>query len=669
MKLKQKLIIGISLMITVPLLILGFMASNKAADIIEYETITIANTLTQEIEKSMTNEFRALSKSLAVLSHDGNLDSASYNAMAKDKLLKVFEGYIIEFPTVQNIYIGYSNQEFIIYPYVELPADYDATARPWYQSAVDRGEVIWTTPYADAASNNIIISAAVPVFSQYNSSKVIGVLAADITLGTMAEEMSQIRIGETGVPVIVDSEGLILLHENTKLVGEKIIVAELLEKLATEDNATVTYIEKVVEEEGDKGKDVEKIGIFHTMEDTGWKILITMEQNEINGKAAPIRNLIIMVGVISLLGAGVLAFFFSNSISKPIEQIVVAMDKVKTGDFKVKSEYKSSDEIGALSDSFNIMVENVATLIKNTQTAVGEVRSSAETLSENADQTSIAAEEVAKTITEIAEGASEQAQDAERGTHIASELSEQFGSLSEISNLMSTEAQQAIEKNEAGVRVVKSLQEKTTENNVASYKVSEAISELEIKSNAIGSIVQTISAISDQTNLLALNASIEAARAGEHGRGFAVVADEIRKLAEESNKAAEEIKNIVGDIQEQSRSTVAIMSDMTSRSEEQAEVVSEVNDAFGSIDQSIAQITGKIGDITTTIDLLSTSKDKMLQAIEGISAVSEETAAASEEVSASMEEQSAAVEQVSSSAEQLNALAEELQEQVSKFNV
>ena len=659
MKLKQKLILGICLMITVPLLILGVMASNKAAGIVEEETKSIANTLTQEIEKSMTYQFQNYSKSLAVLSHDGNLDSASYNAMATDKLLKVFEGYIEEFPTIQNVYVGYANQKFIIYPHVDLPDDYDATTRPWYTDAVEAGEVIWTKPYADAASNNVIISAAVPVYSQYNAKKVIAVLAADITLGTMAEEMADIRIGETGVPVIVDSEGYTLLHENTELVGKQVPVPELLSELATKDESMVEYIYD----------DVAKIGIFHTMPDTGWKILITMEQDEIDGKAKPIRNMIIFVGIFSLIIAGVLAFFFSNSIVKPIEKIVIAMDKVKTGDFTAKSDYKSSDEIGALSDSFNVMVENVAGLIENTQTAVEELRVSAENLSENADQASISAEEVAKTVSEIAEGASEQAQDAEKGTHVAVELDQQFTSLSDISLTMSSEAQQAIEKNESGVRVVKSLQEKTVENNEASYKVSEAISELENKSNAIGSIVQTISAISEQTNLLALNASIEAARAGEHGRGFAVVADEIRKLAEESNQAAEEIKNIVGDIQDQSKSTVTIMSDMTSRSEEQAEVVTEVNKAFVSIDQSITQITSKIGEITTTIDSLSNSKDKMLEAIEGISAVSEETAAGSEEVSASMEEQSATVEQVSSSAEQLNSLAEELQDQVSKFKV
>ncbi|MBN2898817.1 MAG: methyl-accepting chemotaxis protein [Clostridia bacterium] len=658
MNLRARLLAAFCFIMIVPLVVLGVIASGNAAKIVHDEVENVTFTLTEEMEKALSYQFESYEKSLAVLSHDSNLDEASYNAMAKDRLLKVFEGYGKEFPDVQNIYIGYANKEFIIYPAVDLPADYDPTTRPWYQDAMNANELIWTDPYPNATDDSTVITAAIPVFSKY-SNKMVGVLAADINLKTMSDELAQIKVGETGSAAIVSAQGVTLLHPDPEMVGKEVPVPELAESLATKESDIVSY-----ELNGAK-----KMAIFQTMPKTGWKIVITLNQSEIAAKATPIRNTIALVGLISVAIAMVIAWLFANSLTRPIRNISDLMDQVKNGNFRVSSDYKSKDEIGHLSESFNIMISNVATLINNTQVAVNEVKISAENLRENAEQASISSEEVAKTVTEIAEGATEQAMDAEKGTRIASELDSQFVMLTDISSVMGNEAQQAIEKNEAGVKVVKSLRDKTIENNEASHKVSDAINELETKSNAIGSIVDTISAISEQTNLLALNASIEAARAGEHGRGFAVVADEIRKLAEESNNAAVEIKNIIGDIQEQSRSTVVIMSDMTNRSNEQAEVVTEVDDAFMSINQSIDEITGKIGEITTTIEMLSNSKDKMLEAIEGISAVSEETAAASEEVSASMQEQSATVEEVSHSAEQLNQLAEELQKQVAKFDV
>lgn len=659
MKLKAKLMVAFCLIMIVPLVVLGFIASGNAAKILEKEVKAVTFTLTDEMEKSLSYQFKTYSSSLNVLSHDTNLGDASFGGMASDKLWDVFEGYSKEFPDIQNVYVGYNNKKFIIYPETDLPDGYDPSSRPWYQAAESQKQLIWTEPYDNATDDSKVITAAVPIFSKYNPSRVVGVLAADINLKTMSKGLGEIRVGETGVASIVDASGAILLHEDSAMVGKQVGVPELEASLAANESDILDY-----HYEGDH-----YFSIFQTMPNTGWKVLVTFDRSELSDKATPIRHMIMIVGLISIIIALVVAWLFSNTITGPIQSIVGLMDQVKEGNFKVTSHYKSKNEIGYLSESFNIMIENVALLINNTQMAVNEVKISAERLGENAEQASISSEEVAKTVTEIAEGASEQAMDAERGTQIASELATQFVTLNEISQVMSGEAQQAIEKNESGVCVVKTLREKTEENNDASQKVSESIHELETKSNAIGSIVETISAISEQTNLLALNASIEAARAGEHGRGFAVVADEIRKLAEESNSAAEEIKNIVGDIQDQSRSTVTIMSDMTNRSSEQAEVVTEVDDAFMSINQSINEITGKIGEITTTIDMLSDSKDKMLEAIEGISAVSEETAAASEEVSASMQEQSATVGEVSNSAEQLNALAEELQEQVSKFHV
>jgi len=234
---------------------------------------------------------------------------------------------------------------------------------------------------------------------------------------------------------------------------------------------------------------------------------------------------------------------------------------------------------------------------------------------------------------------------------------------------MIDQSKKASDINKTSVDAVNVLRQKNTENNDATHKTEMAIQELADQSLAIGSIVQAISTIAEQTNLLALNASIEAARAGEHGRGFAVVADEIRKLAEESSKAAGEIKNIVGSIQTGSKNTVTIMQEVKLRSNDQNFAVQKVEASFKEIFEAITNIQGVIDAVSKDIEVLDTSKIEILDSISSIASISEEAAAASEEVSASMQEQTAIVEEVASSAEKLRELAIKLEENISKFTI
>ncbi len=290
-------------------------------------------------------------------------------------------------------------------------------------------------------------------------------------------------------------------------------------------------------------------------------------------------------------------------------------------------------------------------------------------LAASSEEASASAEEVSRTVEEIAKGASDQATDSEKGVQIAMSLSTKFTHLNERTVEMISSTEKVVEANVHGTEAISDLKAKTKQTADETEELGKVIGELDGKTQSIGAILDSISAIAVQTNLLALNASIEAARAGEHGKGFAVVAEEIRKLAEESSTAADEIRDITTTIMADSAKTVESMKGVNEIAQEQSEAVENVDGSFTTISTSIGSIVSEIQKIKGSVEELTADKDQIVHAIENISAVSEETAAASEEVSASMDQQSAAVGEVANAAETLNEISLELNNEIDKFKV
>jgi len=207
------------------------------------------------------------------------------------------------------------------------------------------------------------------------------------------------------------------------------------------------------------------------------------------------------------------------------------------------------------------------------------------------------------------------------------------------------------------------------------------IKNLDQKSNKIGEIVGLITNIADQTNLLALNAAIEAARAGEHGRGFAVVADEVRKLAEESRKAAGQISNLIHEVQEGTAKTVASMDVGAKQVSEGSEALNKTASEIKGIVDKITTISSRVQEIAASAEEQSNGVKEVTNSVEEISKAVVEAAAATEEAASATEQQLSSVQQqietielqveatneMSNSAEQLTVLGEELKQMVGRF--
>lgn len=584
------------------------------------------------------------------------LDSKGYKNNTKD-LEELFLRYIATHPQVSNIYVATQDKEMYIFPSIDLPADYDPTSRGWYQNAVSSKGTIITEPYRDAASGQLLFTVA--TYIKNSSSGKDAVVAFDVNMTALANSLNEMKIGKNGYPVLVSNEYIMLNHKDASLVGKEIPVPEIMAAMKAKENGAVRYTYK-----GEK-----KIGVYVKLQKGNVFMLATLSESEIADKIVSILTITLAVLFVSLVVIVIFAIFAARMITGNLKLVGKSLRQIKEGDLTVFTQVKSKDEIGELASDLNQTVNGIKNIVEELKEISDTVSTSSKTLFTTAEKTSHSAGEVTKTAEEIAKGASEQAEEAERGAIMTSNLSTQMDELLVSTKDMLKLAEVVMNTNMLGKDAMAVLKEKTNENDEATNRIEKAIGSLDQKSNEIGNILDTITSIAGQTNLLALNASIEAARAGEHGRGFAVVAEEIRKLAEDSRRATEEIQVIVKNIQNDSSNTVDIMKEVKERTFEQSAAVTDSNKAFDDITLRIAEISRKIESINQFVESMNEEKDNIVMAISNISSISEETAAASEEVTATMEQQTTSNDEVARLAGEMEVMAEKLKSSFRKFKV
>jgi methyl-accepting chemotaxis protein len=341
--------------------------------------------------------------------------------------------------------------------------------------------------------------------------------------------------------------------------------------------------------------------------------------------------------------------------------------QIADGDLTVAVEPRSEGD--ALGHAFQRMTANLRHMIGDVVASATTVRESSESVARTSDEAGQAVGEAAQAMTDITSGAEEQLRLLGSATRSAEEMALAVQASADTALESAAAAREARELAKAGVEAVGKSSDVMSAVRESAQSTSAAIGELEAKSAQIGSIVGRITEIAEQTNLLALNAAIEAARAGEHGRGFAVVAEEVRGLAENAASAAKEIGGLVNQMQDETRSVVAVVAEGATRTEEGTATVEESRAVFERIDAAIAAMDERISSVAESARAVVEGAASLHTELDQVASVAERSTAASQQVSAGTEQTSASTLEIAASAQQLQGTAGELHELVARFRI
>ncbi len=491
-----------------------------------------------------------------------------------------------------------------------------------------------------------------------NSNKSVGYIIIDVKTSFIQDILDNAQISDNSIKGFVLEDGSQVLSGDSDI---KFTDTDFYQEALAGENLQGS---KEVSYEG-----ADYLFTYSRIEGTNMLVCAMVPQKEIMaGAQAILRYTLIAVAICAVI-AIVVGSVLASGISKAIRKVNRVLKKTSDGDLTGQISMKRKDEFNVLSSSITNMIGSMKDLILKMTNVSGHVSDSAVQVGTNSEVLLEVTKNITEAVDYINSGISQQAQDTESCLEQMNGLAERINVVHENTDEISEIAQEAQGAIENGMVIVANLGEKVQGTTEVTETIIREIRELNKESIAINSIIGTINEIAEQTNLLSLNASIEAARAGEAGRGFAVVSEEIRKLAEQSGNAGNQIGEIINHIQERLAATIETAGLAGESVAFQTEALNNTVDVFKNISQQVSKLAEDVEKITQSVGGIEQAKDDTMNAIESISTTSNQTESASEELARSTEKQLQAVEVLNDAVKRLQMDAEDLDTSVSIFKV
>lgn len=517
------------------------------------------------------------------------------------------------------------------------------------------------------------ITAYEPILDE--SKSIVGVLYVGIpqeNVKSLRKAIMEMKIGRSGYVTVVDGSGKMIISKNGEIDGQVVInkkdingknyFKEIVEtaknlkprevdeqhfRLKNQDNSIVDYDAKFV-----YFKPWDWIIIAQ-----GDKTDFTKVSNAISAIGRKSNYIIAGVSFIILVFTGITWFFVANTIVKPINLAAAGLKDISKGegDLTTRLPTTTKDEVGRLSESFNIFIQKLHLMIK-------EISEGIETLSSSSTKMSVIAEDMSRSSEQTSENSNAVATASEE---MSANMNSVAAAMKQSTMNLNTVASASEEMN-ATINEVAQYAENAREitaNAVTTVsKSTEIITQLSSSANVVEKVVETITDISEQVNLLSLNATIEAARAGDAGKGFAVVANEIKELAKQTSEASMDIKSTIEEIHKNSQNSLFSI-------EEISKVISEINDIVSTIATAVEEQSTVTNEIANNIAQASNGIEDVNSNVNQSSAVAAEITKDISGVNESSNKIAKESGQVKISAEDLQKLASRLDALVGRFKL